>query len=273
MTTTLLKHEWLRTRGLLGTSFGVILLVGILGSMLGALDFSVVSMFGVFLGVLAAVAIVPVIQLLLAMDYWRTGYGRTGYFTQSIPVRGSTIFWAKLLWAVLVSLVALVFALLLGWLAWWAVAVTSGSELPSPAVLGDAMQSLASFAPAWLIVAAILGVVVSVATMTIYYYFSVSLGHERWLASLGAGGPIVVFVVLYIVTQVTTFLGMLLVPLGLGVENDRLAVVPFNVVSEMSMGAESSSVMPIGFVATTVVLLALLLWRTARSWNHKVALR
>lgn len=273
MITTLLKHEWLRTRGMLGTSFGVILLVGILGSLLGALNFSVVSMFGLFLGVLVAVVAVPAIQLELAMDYWRTGYGRTGYFTQSIPVRGSTIFWAKFLWAVLVSLVALALALLLGWLAWWAVAVNSGSELPSLAVLGDVMRSLASIAPAWLIVAAVLAVVVSVATMTVYYYFSVSLGHERWLASLGAGGPIVVFVVLYIVTQVTMFLGMLLVPLGLGVEDDRLAVVPFNVVSEMSIGTESSSVMPIGFVATTVVLLAVLLWRTARSWNHKVALR
>ena len=106
MTTTLLKHEWLRTRGALGMYFGITVLVGLLGSLLGASGWSVLSVLGLLLAFLAVLVLVPGVQLLLVADYWRSGYGRTGYFTQSIPVRGATIFRAKLLWAVLVSLAA-----------------------------------------------------------------------------------------------------------------------------------------------------------------------
>src|SRR5699024_8617700 len=152
MTTTLLKHEWLRTRGVLGMFFGVVVLVGILGSLLAVTGWAVLSLLGLLLGVLAVLVIVPGVQLLLAADYWRSGYGRTGYFTQSIPVRGSTIFWAKLVWAVLVSLAAVVVTALLGWVVWWAVAVNSGVTSPSLAVIGDIMADLAEVAPVWMIV-------------------------------------------------------------------------------------------------------------------------
>lgn len=273
MTTTLLKHEWLRTRGMLGTAFGVILLVGILGSLLGALGLSALSMIGLFLGVMAAAILIPVVQVLLAVDYWRSGYGRTGYFTQSIPVRGSTIFWAKLLWSLIVSGVAVAVTALLGWLAWWAVAVNADFTRPTPHVIGDAVESLLDLAPAWMVVLGVLAVLASLASTMVYYFFSVSIGHERWLGNMGAGGPIVVFVVLYVVSQVASFIGMLVIPLGLGMKDDRLGVVPFYVLSEMSMGTGSSDVMPIGFLVTLLLLVAVLLWRTVLSWNHKVALR
>src|SRR5699024_4791778 len=107
-TTTLLKHEWLRTRGPLATLFGLIALVGVLGSLLGASGWPLSSALGLAAGMLAAVVAVPAVQLALAADYWRSGYGRTGYFTHSIPVRGARIFRAKLAWTMLASLAAIV---------------------------------------------------------------------------------------------------------------------------------------------------------------------
>lgn len=273
MTTTLLKHEWLRTRGALGMFFGVVVLVGILGSLLGVTGWAVLSMLGLLLGVLAVLAVVPGVQLLLAADYWRSGYGRTGYFTQSIPVRGSTIFWAKLLWAVVVTVVAMVLTLALGWLVWWAVAVNGDFTRPTPEVIGSVVEALFDVAPVWMIIAGAVLVPVWVMTASVYYYFSVSVGHESRLASLGIGGPIVVFVVLYVCTQILSLLAMVVIPFGLGSDGERVAVVPFNLLEEMSTASGTGSVMPLGFVVMLLLLAVFCLWRTVRSWNHKVALR
>lgn len=273
MTTTLLKHEWLRTRGALGMYFGITVLVGLLGSLLGASGWSVLSVLGLLLAFLAVFVLVPGVQLLLVADYWRSGYGRTGYFTQSIPVRGATIFRAKLLWAVLVSLAAVVLTVLLGWVVWWAVAINSGITSPSVAVIGDIMADLAEIAPAWMIVAGAVLMLASFLVWPIYYYFAVSVGHENRFAGMGAAGPIVVFVVLYVGMQLASLLGMVAIPLGIGMEGDRLGLVSFNVLDEMTVGTANSEAMPIGFLATMGLILVFCAWRTVRSWNHKVALR
>src|SRR5699024_35743 len=114
MTTTLLKHEWLRTRGTLGMLFGILALVVILGALLAATGWPLLSELGVLLAMLGLFVLVPAAQLLLTADYWRSGYGRTGYFTHSIPARGATIFRAKLAWAIIASFAALVLTVVLG---------------------------------------------------------------------------------------------------------------------------------------------------------------
>lgn len=272
-TTTLLKHEWLRTRGPLATLFGLIALVGVLGSLLGASGWPLLSELGLAAGILAAVVAVPAVQLALAADYWRSGYGRTGYFTHSIPVRGSRIFWVKLAWTMLVSLVAIVLTVVLVVLAWWANAQRSGGAPPSWSMLGDAWATLTAVTPAWMIVAGVVLLLASVLVWPVYYYFSISVGHERRLAGLGAGGPVVVFVVVYLATQALALLGMLVLPFGVGeADGETLGLVGFDLVGELAAGNATSEVMPIGFVVSLVALAAFCLWRTARSWNRKVAL-
>ncbi len=273
-TTRLLAHERLRTRGSLGTTFGVIALIGVLGSLLGATGWPALSQLGLALGMLAAVVAVPAVQLTLAADYWRTGYGRTGYFTHSIPVRGSTIFWVKLAWAMIVSLAALVLTAGLALLAWWAAARQSGLTSPSYSVLSDAWTTVTAAAPAWMIAAGLIAALASFLIWPVYYYFSVSVGHERRLAGLGAGGPVVVFVLVYVATQLLSLLGMIVLPFGVGeADGETLGIVRFDLLSEMAAGASASNnVMPVGFLAASIVLVVFCLWRTARSWNHKVAL-
>ncbi|MDX2355932.1 hypothetical protein [Dietzia sp. PP-33] len=274
MTTTLLKHEWLRTRGQLANLFGLIALVGVLGSLLAAAGWPLLSQLGLALGMLAAVVAVPAVQLAMAADYWRSGYGRTGYFTHSIPVRGSRIFWVKLAWAMIVSLAAIVLTAVLALLAWWAAARESGLPSPSWSVFSDAWSTVTAVAPAWMIVCGLLLGLGSFLVWPVYYYFSVSLGHERRLAGLGAGGPVVVFVLVYVATQVLSLVGMIVLPFGVGeVDGETLGIVRFDILSEMAAGAAASNnVMPVGFVAALAALVVFCLWRTARSWNHKVAL-
>lgn len=274
MTTTLLTHEWLRTRGALGTTLGVIALVGVLGGLLGAAGWPLLSQLGLALGMLAAVVAVPAVQLTLAADYWRTGYGRTGYFTHSIPVRGSVIFWTKLMWAMVASLAALVLTAGLALLTWWAAARQSGLTSPSYSVLSDAWTTVTTAAPAWMIAAGVLVTLGSFLIWPVYYYFSVSVGHERRLAALGAGGPVVVFVLVYVVTQLLSLMAMIALPFGISMgAGGSLEFVRFDMIGELAAGAAASDdVMPVGFLAASVVLVVFCLWRTARSWNHRVAL-
>lgn len=273
-TMTLLKHEWLRTRGQLGTLVGTIALIGVLGSLLGAAGWPLLSELGLAAGMLAAVVAVPAVQLALTADYWRSSYGRTGYFTHSIPVRGSRVFWAKLAWAMLASLAAIVLTLVLALLAWWANSRRSGGTSPSFSLLSDAWATVTSVTPGWMIVAGLALMLAWVLVWPVYYYFSVSVGHEWRLAGLGAGGPVVVFVLVYLATQAVSVLGMIVLPIGVGeADGETLGFVRFDLLSEMAAGASASNnVVPIGFVVSLAVLAAFCLWRTARSWDRKVDL-
>jgi len=270
-TTTLLTHEWLRTRGRLASLFGLIALVGVLGSLLGATGWPLLSQLGLTLGLGAAALAVPAVQLVLAADYWQSGYGRTGYFTHALPVRGATIYRAKLTWALLVSLAALVLAALLGLLAWWSAARQTGLTAPSSSVLSRMWTTVAEVTPMWMVVAGLALALAWFLVWPVYLYFAVSVGHERRLAALGAGGPVLVFVLDYVATQIASLVGMIVLPVGVGeVDGETLGLVRFDLLSEVAVGA--NNVMPVGFVAASALLVAFCLWRTARSWDRRVAL-
>lgn len=273
MMTTLLKHEWLHTRGTLGMLYGIVSLVVVLGSLLAATGWPLLSLLGIMLAMGCLLMLVPAAQLLLVADFWRTGYGRTGYFTHSIPVRGATIFRAKLAWALIASLASLILAVLLGLVSrGLMVLLAQSSETPFD-FFGDTWSTFISVAPGWMIVVGPLLLLASILVWPVYYYFAVSVGHESRFAEMGAAGPIVIFVILYICIQIAAFLGMVLIPFAVGMEGGSLGIVPFNVLSEMAAGANGDTeVMPVGFVASMGLLLVYCAWRTARSWNRKVAL-
>lgn len=88
MTTTLLVHEFRRTRGPLGLVAGAAALLVAAGVLLALAPWPLVASFGAVVGVGAVGAMLPVACCVLAVDYWRSGYGRLGYFTHSLPVRG-----------------------------------------------------------------------------------------------------------------------------------------------------------------------------------------
>src|SRR5699024_5623773 len=88
MITALLTHEWRRTRSMVGAATGIALLVVAAAALLVAPGWPGLSLLGVLLGAAALGGYVPVLQVLLAVDYWRSSYGRIGYFTQTLPIRG-----------------------------------------------------------------------------------------------------------------------------------------------------------------------------------------
>ncbi|SMY10705.1 hypothetical protein [Brevibacterium jeotgali] len=272
MITTLLAHEWQRTRVMVGAVTGIALLVVGAAALLIAPGWPGLSLFGILLGAAVLCGYVPVLQVLLAVDYWRSSYGRTGYFTQTLPIRGGTIFAAKFLHMNLVILAGLLVTVLLVPLYWWGLASGGMVDLGLFAAVRELWATItAVLSPLLMLgaVAAFLGLMLSGQAM---YTFSASIGSETPINRLGFGGPVVVYLVLYGISQVLTFAALFAIPLGIGMTGDGLGLVRFDVLAEVTGGAESDEVMPVAFLAPLLLIGALCVWRTAHSWNRKVAL-
>lgn len=271
MNTTLLKHEWLRTRGTLGTVVGIVVLITVLAGLLALTDWPLISDVGLVLGIAAILLLAPGLQLILVADYWRSSYGRTGYFTQSLPVRGSTIYTAKLIWALLVTLAALVVTLALIAVLWIPMAESMGAN-PNPFLaLRDGWVFASEVAPTWMIIGGILLFLAMYLIWPIQYYFSVSVGHEAPMHRFGVGGPILIFVLVYVAVQVAYTVGSLALPFGVGLQEGQLGIVSSNFLTDLTAGSPSE-VMPLGFLPPMLLIVGICLWRTMRSWNRKVSL-
>lgn len=274
MIATLLKHEAIRTRGFLLTIAGAGLGFGVVGSALAITGWPVLSQFGLVLGAIGAFGLLPAMQLALAIDYWRSGYGRIGYFTQTLPTRGSRIYWAKLAWAGLVVLLGLIATLAIWLLVMIASAQTMFGVAPDTLLvqIGDVLSAAYAAAP-WLVA---LGAPATLLLLygfnTVTYYAAASLGSERWLQRLSWGGPVVAWFVLSTVLQIVLFVGILAIPFGLGVTaGGDFGFVPADLLSAM-LNDTDLQLMPIGFVPALIVVIPVMIWRTVHSWNHKLAL-
>lgn len=272
--TTLLTHEWLRTRSLLLTVAGLAALVAAAGALLAATGWAVLAGIGAVVAVGAAICLVPAVQVALAVDYWRSSYGRVGYYTQTLPLRGATIYRAKLLWAWAASVAAVVATGALLAATWPAVARGTGMPERNPFVLvadtWAAATGAAGTGPVLLLLAVALALVL---VWPVQYFFAASFGSETPRNRLGAGGPVVTWVVLYLVVQLVTVVGLFAVPYAVGpVGADGLGVVPFHAWRELRAGTGSQDVFPLGVVPPLLLVGVACAWRTVRSWDRKVSL-
>jgi hypothetical protein len=268
----LLKHELLRTRAMLGIVAGAAVLVAAAGALFAATGWPVLAPLGTLLVVGAVFGLVPAAQIVLAVAYWRSGYGREGYLTQTLPVRGSAIYWSKTLWAWLVSLVGV--ALGVGMALAVSPLLARGAGTAWADVLRGLRQSwgmLTEMAPGWAVVAVALALVALVLIWPVQYFFAASIGSQAPLNRLGVGGPVLVWLGVYFVTQVVTFASFAAVPLAVGVDGGRLSVVRFDLFAEMVAGSPAD-VMPIGFLPALLLVALLCIGWTVRSWNRRVSL-
>lgn len=274
MMATLLIHEWKRARKPLFVATGIAALMTTVGAAAAATGWPLVSLLGSIFAIAITAAFVPAVQVLLAVDYWLSSYWRTGYFTQTLPVKGGTIFGAKLLFGSAVTLIGLLLTLVLAAIAWAGQAIMVG-ENPNPfhaaAQIWSQVVELAS--PAVVVVA--LGLLLlSYVAWLVQMYFSVSIGSESRFNRMGLGGPILVFVCLYMVVQILLAVSILTVPLGIGPVADGLGFMRIDLLGEVLADPTSSGgdILPLGFIPPLVLVTALCLWRTARSWNRHVSL-
>lgn len=269
----LLKHEWLRTRTLVGTVAGMAVLLTLLGTGLTATAWPVLSPLGMLLGGIAITVLVPGLQLALTADYYRSSYSRTGYFTHSLPIRGGRIYAAKAIWAVLVTLAGLGLTLVLFGVFWVGVGPAVGMDRNPFTAAGMLWDRLSAVSTSGMLAGGVLLLLAMYLIWPIHYFFAVSRGSERPLNRWGLGGPVLVFVVLYTVTQLAGIIGMIVIPFGIGLQNGALGVVSYRIIAEMQLGSASTEdVMPLGFIPAILLVTVFCAWRTVRSWNHKISL-
>lgn len=278
----LLKHEFIRTRGIIGVVVGAALAAIALGCALMAFRIPVLNEFGVVLGLLPVIVLVPALQIILAVDFWRSSFRSEGYLTHAIPVKGSTIYWTKLGWAMIVTAVALVIDFLLLALVWFVVGTTLGAAFfdPDPnlfAVVGEVLRNAGQVVP----VPVLYGLVIPLLLIgvffmwPVFFMFVATVGSEGRFGRMGAGGPIVVAIVAWIAWQVAAVISLAAVPFGLDMSMIERGGAPEFVhygMAQLIAADPDSEVMPLGMFAGMAIMIVVFLWLSRRSWNKKVEL-
>ena len=160
----------------------------------------------------ALCALTPAACAIAAMaDYWKTLYGQRGYFTMSLPISGTVIFWAKITRIVIECLLALALAvggiIAVAAAAAWSDGISLAEYTAGPRSLVAGMPtSTVVIMIALQIVLSMSWIVQGCAVMTI--------GAEGRFNHLGFGAPIIGFVLLYIVNQVLSTVGTFFLPLS-----------------------------------------------------------
>ncbi|UFU02727.1 hypothetical protein LQF12_14750 [Ruania suaedae] len=269
---TLLKHEFIQTRGLLGVAAGAAALLALLGSLLAATGWPVLGQLGLVMALMAIVALVPLTQILLAVRYWQSSHGRGGYLTQTLPVPGPQIYWAKMLWAWAASLLGALLSIGLALAASPLVAIGTGDQFRILTTLQQGWTLLTDMAPVWGVVAAVATFVAMILIWPAQYFFAATIGSQAPLNRWGAGGPVLVYIAVYLGVQIITFVSFAAVPLAVGAQEGRLAMVPFNLFAEMASGPSPADVMPLGFIPGLLVATLICIMWSVHSWKRRVSL-
>ena len=160
----------------------------------------------------ALCALTPVACAIAALaDYWKTLYGQRGYFTMSLPISGTAIFWAKNIRIMIECLLALVLAvggiLAVASAAAWSDGISLAEYTAGP-------RSLVAGVPTSTVVIMIVVQVLMSLSWLVQGSAVMSIGAEGRFNHLGFGAPIIGFVLLYIVNQVLSTVGTFFLPLS-----------------------------------------------------------
>lgn len=274
MTTTLLRHQFRSTWRPLGSVVGVIALVALVSLTAALLRLPVLGPFGQGVATAALIGLVPVVLVVLAVDYWQTMYGREGYFTMSLPVRGRELLAVKTLHAVLVALATALLAC--GGALLTLVARARLDRVPVGETLSgwwDALRALPG-GMVWLVV---VGVVLYLVTLVVQVASVLSISAEGRFNHLGVGAPLIGLVVLYLVNQVVSLAAMLWIPVGVVLQGpDAGQLVARGMwggfIEAVRTGADPD-VIGLGSLVSGVVVAGLLAWWAVRSIERHTSLR
>ena len=219
----------------------------------------------------ALCALTPVACAIAAMaDYWKTLYGQRGYFTMSLPVSGTTIFWAKTTRMVIECLLAL--ALAVGGI----IAVASAAAWSDGISLAEytaGPRSLVAGVPTSTVAIMIVVQVLVSLSWLVQGSAVMSIGAEGRFNHMGFGAPIIGFVLLYIVNQVLSTVGTFFLPLSVTTDGHFSTEIMWTSY-RATMGTEGHpNVIGIGsYVLVPLFALAMGLW-ASRSIEKHTSLR
>ena len=215
----------------------------------------------------ALCALTPVACAIAALaDYWKTLYGQRGYFTMSLPISGTAIFWAKNIRIMIECLLALVLAvggiLAVASAAAWSDGISLAEYTAGP-------RSLVAGVPTSTVVIMIVVQVLMSLSWLVQGSAVMSIGAEGRFNHLGFGAPIIGFVLLYIVNQVLSTVGTFFLPLSVTTDGHFSTEIMWTSY-RATMGTEGyPNVIGIGsYVLVPLFALVMGLWASRSIENH-----
>jgi hypothetical protein len=224
----LLKHEFKATRRIIPWIYLVTVFMIATGLLANRLNIQWLTSLLVVLIAISGLACVLMTYVLIIYRYYKHLYNSEGYLTHTLPVRSGQILGSKVLAAFIWLLLS--YLLLLGVMLTLFL-VVSGQNGRSIS-LGDVWRmapgaiGLTGASFNGLIMAAAAYICLSIFYLLAQIYFAISLGSTSRFHSLGVAAPVLIWLGIYLVSQLGLFLFMILVPLGLTVENQTLQFVP-----------------------------------------------
>ena len=219
----------------------------------------------------ALCALTPVACAIAALaDYWKTLYGQRGYFTMSLPISGTAIFWAKNIRIMIECLLALALAvggiLAIASAAAWSDGISLAEYTAGP-------RSVVAGMPTFTVVIMIVVQVLVSLSWLVQGSAVMSIGAEGRFNHMGFGAPIIGFVLLYIVNQVLSTVGTFFLPLSVTTDGHFSTEIMWTSY-RATMGTEGQpNVIGIGsYVLVPLFALILGLW-ASRSIEKHTSLR
>lgn len=271
MLSTIWRHEFHRTKKPLVILFGVATLALALSFGLAATGLPALQMVGAIGSVIVTSAFLLLLIVGLAVDLYTSSFGAQRYLTHSLPIPGARLMWAKLGYAWLVSLVAWVWFIIALYIAKVLMAMLSGATLSQAwTTQWETVRTFLSSTPAWLLLAAFLIGILFMLSYVVNAYFAVSVGSEKRFHRFGPGGPVLVFVIGYLILQGAIMVGIFALPLGATGNGSGLDFTWFTPSVLFEKGQE---IVPVGFIPAMILTSAVFLWRSHRSWSSRIDLR
>ena len=158
-------------------------------------------------------ALTPVACAIAALaDYWKTLYGQRGYFTMSLPISGTSIFWAKIARMVIECLLAL--ALAVGGIIAVASAAAWSDGISLAEYTAGPRSQLAIFSPSVQVIL-IMSQLIACASMIVQVCAVMTLAAEGRFNHMGFGAVAIGLVLLYIVNQILSGVGTFFLPFSI----------------------------------------------------------
>ncbi len=228
-----------------------------------------------------AMLVVALPIILLAISYAQDFYGNNSYTMHQLAVKTSTIFHAKMLSGIIYLILSFIVfavgtvitnAVIFKFLSIERIMRALGRAFNEFAKIPNYVENMNSFT-FWLII--LLFFAFALIGTQIYYAFIVTFGNNKFLRKFGKAGIVLSFLLVYIGTQIVSFLTLLYMPLSIAVEKTGGMMVRLSITTERFIGVAKSlkyghpAPIPLGTIIVSIVLTILAYLYVVNQLNNK----
>ena len=223
------------------------------------------------MGMLVCLAGTPlVVGIQVAAEYWSSMYGRRGYLTMTLPVRGRALYLAKALYALLVGLA--VTAVGVAGIVAWALVSALAMGADAATAWDQVADVFGAMGPGWALFM-VVATVLMVANLVLEVFAVMSIGAEGRWNHLGFGAPMIGFFV-YVANQVVSIVSTVFIPFGIDSQTGsvQMRIMLPELIDAVRTGAKVAYV-GMGALIAGPIMALLMAWWAIRSIEHHTSLR